>query len=535
MPIVGANVTVFNYGTTNTSAIFSTNTSTITNNPLTTDSSGRYSFYAADGRYSLRFSGGSIQTTTLTDISLSDTVPNLSNLLAASSGSSLIGTIAAGMGAVARTEQDKFRKDVAISPEDYGAVGDGVTDDGTALTNFFSDLLTNTNLEGRMLSKIYASSIALPNINVSGFTLRGFGPAGSHDVGSSDLGTVIKAIAGNTGTMLTIAPTEGASAQYLSGIRMIGITFNCNSIADKGVITKSMRYCDLDFTVRNAVTTGWEMNVSTTLGEATDSQYNRIRYVGRQKEAAAGVSLRLKGSATANPSFNWFEFVDITHKDAQAIVEENADNNIWGDVRTFMAVGGAASSSIEWDGGASSGVSCRSELFLHISTNKAAVAKGTGSFTVGAQNIRIFSLDKGNSTPDPTVETGATAYWQNDSTPIYDTAWTAFTPTITAGAGTFTSVAGTGRYRRQGNIVYIQITVTITTNGTASSFISATLPVTAGASGFGVPQGYESSVTGKEVRGAVTSGSSSCVMQFYDGTYPGGDGRTILISGFYEV
>lgn len=54
----------------------------------------------------------------------------LREALAASGGSALIGFIQAGTGAVSRTAQAKMRD--AVSVKDFGAVGDGVTDDAAA-------------------------------------------------------------------------------------------------------------------------------------------------------------------------------------------------------------------------------------------------------------------------------------------------------------------------------------------------------------------------------------------------------------------
>lgn len=53
--------------------------------------------------------------------------------LAASIGSSLIGFIQFGVGALLRTLQDKLRDTVSV--KDFGAAGDGVTDDATAIEN----------------------------------------------------------------------------------------------------------------------------------------------------------------------------------------------------------------------------------------------------------------------------------------------------------------------------------------------------------------------------------------------------------------
>lgn len=103
IPVVGANVTVWNYGTSTSANIFSSNsTSDATGNPLTTDSSGRFSFYAADGRYSLQMSAASIQTTVLTDIELFDA--------SSSTSAASINFLQSGIGAIAQTTQGKLRR-----------------------------------------------------------------------------------------------------------------------------------------------------------------------------------------------------------------------------------------------------------------------------------------------------------------------------------------------------------------------------------------------------------------------------------------
>ena len=111
-------------------------------------------------------------------------------------------------------------------------------------------------------------------------------------------------------------------------------------------------------------------------------------------------------------------------------------------------------------------------------------------------------------------------------------AWTAYTPTITAGSGTFTTVSATGRYIQIGKIIHFRETITITTNGTAGTSVISSLPAAAYEANW-MCFGRENNVTGKTLcgRGATTS----VTIFTYDNFYPGGDGYQLTLSGTYEV
>jgi hypothetical protein len=83
-------------------------------------------------KYSIKTkdANGSVAFYSLSEFGLS-TDTTLRAELAASSGSSLVGFIQSGTGAVARTAQSKLREVVTI--KDTGAIGDGATDDTTAV------------------------------------------------------------------------------------------------------------------------------------------------------------------------------------------------------------------------------------------------------------------------------------------------------------------------------------------------------------------------------------------------------------------
>jgi hypothetical protein len=107
-------------------------------------------------------------------------------------------------------------------------------------------------------------------------------------------------------------------------------------------------------------------------------------------------------------------------------------------------------------------------------------------------------------------------------------AWTSYTPSISAAAGTLTTVSATGKHKIIGKTTFIQITITITTNGSGAGHLIATLPNTVSGS---------HPLVGRDTTALMVSGlanGTSVAISRYDAAYPGSSGAVIHIGGVYE-
>lgn len=93
--------------------------------------------------------------------------------------------------------------------------------------------------------------------------------------------------------------------------------------------------------------------------------------------------------------------------------------------------------------------------------------------TSGAPKIALKYYDGTQWVIAGTIDTSSHTFT------LDDTAWTSYTPTVGSQGGTITSSSATGRYKRFGKTVIVMMSLTVTTAGSGTGYMSGTLPITA--------------------------------------------------------
>lgn len=181
-PYAGAKWFFYATGTLTPQSVFTTAAlSTPHSNPVVADSTGKFANIFFNP--SLVYRGilkDSTEAVTLHDIDPVNT--ELTSLLGGSSGSSLVGWIQTGTGAVARTAQSKMRE-ASISVDDFGAVGNGVADDTPSVVAAQEALIAQGG--GELLFTRGKTYLFGPITMGSGVTYKGTGKSGINRVANA--------------------------------------------------------------------------------------------------------------------------------------------------------------------------------------------------------------------------------------------------------------------------------------------------------------------------------------------------------------
>lgn len=160
---------------------------------------------------------------------------NLTTALAASSGSSLVGFLQAGANAQARTVQSKLRD--VVSVKDFGAVGDGVTDDTAAIQAAINYC---TSMSNRKQTLYFPANNASTFYRItSSLTINGR----LNIVGDGEFSTTIYADNFTVGQYILNFDNLDADVVYFGGVR--NITLRGSNTNARGIRLNNASYWTL--------------------------------------------------------------------------------------------------------------------------------------------------------------------------------------------------------------------------------------------------------------------------------------------------
>lgn len=325
-------------------------------------------------------------------------------------GAYLIGYQINATGSVAETVQSKLNL-LAINVEDFGAVGDGVTNDYAAIMAAIAFVGSNNGGQVIFQAKTYLCGSPIV-VDLSNVVLIGQGGNTGHDGGTgSNNGTTLSFPA--TGTGIAFRTTNVTTQSMRTGGGMQGICIQCNGTTNQGLTVTSWRNGYFrDIFISEAVTNSVLISASLHTGavEATDTQgciFENV--VWRSLSAAAQNSVGLTctsanpGTNGGNTSFNTFMYCygQVDNGDCWQIID--GDNNSFFGCRSYVI-------------GTGNGLSIKggdTNYFWDFSTAGAPIhiyGTASGAFANPQYNC-FWNSDEGNGTPYPTLDTGCAVQW----------------------------------------------------------------------------------------------------------------------------
>lgn len=290
----------------------------------------------------------------------------------------------------------------------FGALGDNSTNDTAAIQAAITDLPAAGGIVYAPAS-VYVVNGTLDARDKENVWLLGDRASQAVYQSTPTTGTVFKRVSG-TGTMLEMGAT--AAAQSIRGCGIQGITFDGNNLAATVVkLTSLYGGVFRDLHIREGTSVGLALTTVNLAGveDLQSCLFENITIRCVATASAKGMTADSHADGGGNVSVNNFHRLLVYTQNGTGIELGDTDTN------TFMGVlcnrsGTAIGIDLLGANHASSG-HARHNVFLHVDAVGGITARATG-FTLPSQNNYVL-LSRGNSTPLPTIEAGASLYVQD--------------------------------------------------------------------------------------------------------------------------
>jgi len=332
-----------------------------------------------------------------------------------------------GTGSVSRTVESKLRDTIHV--KDFGAVGDGITDDGPAIQAAINAAIARQGGSVNFGGLTYKITSSLNVTGLFGVNLIGQGSDGSHD-GGAGFGPATKILWAGApgGTMLNFASNIGASRMYGGGV--LDMQLDCQAVAGIGLLVNSIRNGNFSrIYVSNPTIAAYKLTTrgNAAMAEASDTQrcvFDRLSWRCIDSAAVRGahgiwITSYSPVGADSNTSLNWFLEPDGQNwggvGSGYGIFLEDGDNNTFINPRIYRV--NTTVEAIRINGN----TSCDANHFWNPSTGGSSGTNGIGikgtasGFAINPTRNSFWCVDQGNGTLYPTADAGVIFGWHGDN------------------------------------------------------------------------------------------------------------------------
>lgn len=365
-PLAGGKLYTYVSGTTTPQATYTNaSLSTPNSNPVLLNARGEAQVWLGSGIYTLALHDAS-------DVPIwsVDGVADTATGLAGSAGASKVGFIQAGSGAVPRTAQDKMRE--RISVDDFGALGDGSTDDSLAINSAIAaaaalggaSVVFGPGKNYRHTSTIVLSSGVV--LHLYGSTLT-WGGTGAPQISTSTTGYTINA-----------------------GI--VGGVIDGGGNATKLVELWSPYHCAFrDVTLKSNSATNVALDILVNTSGATNPDGNRNavfnEFSNLLQEGSCGTAVRLMGQGPVNgPALAVVTLNTFVNFNGRGACVRGIDFAAWADSNFFAGITRVSliannAVGVVWNSGTPAGnVGVYSNNFNHLAVDTFGTFTGRVGF-----------------------------------------------------------------------------------------------------------------------------------------------------------
>jgi len=495
-PLVGGTLYAYYSGTTNPQTTFTDAALTVPNaNPVVLDARGEATVFLSSNAYTFTLKDANGVTIWSVDgivdpgSSATAALAAFIASLASSIGASLLGFIQSLAGAVARTVQAVLRDRVSV--KDFGALGDGATDDFAAITAAINAVSAGNTLYFPPGTYVHSGTLVFKNfINYKGAgiaaTILKYTGAGGDGVQvNNPINSSTSALYSIEDMTLQVVNRTNGKANFADvGSAYVSLKRNRFTGAAMGIILdQSEHVAASECIIDNHTQTGvWLVNGPSHTVGAQANFTNRISFRDCQfNEASTCDCITDDGGHVHSYVDNNFNAGKTQIRLCAADAVTIASNEMEGSSSAAISLAATFSS---FGGGAASGAGGPTRISSNMITTAGATAVTSvaGALTALTYDTNTFHLAAGGAAPDNLplgINTltawgnrnpdGGTLPFNNLNTD------TTFVPVLggatTLGVGTYTTQVG--RYAINGSICYFEIQLTWTAHtGTGQMVVS---------------------------------------------------------------